>query len=81
MGSVEEYNRQRVAGTRVRRPTPMSWSDGARYPWLRSRALRFKDTECELLGAGGPALETRLHKEAMLWLFKDYPHRRLVSYG
>ena len=31
------------------------------------------------LGAGGPALESQLHKEAMLWLCKDYRHRRLLS--
>ncbi|KAL3928932.1 MAG: hypothetical protein SGPRY_002181 [Prymnesium sp.] len=36
---------------------------------------------CELLGAGGPAAKSRvMHKEAWLWLFKDYPHKRLSSY-
>ena len=79
MAEVEAYNKQRVEGTRARRPEPKSWSDAARYPWLRRRAMRFIGAKCELLGAGGPALATRLHKEAMLWLFKDYPHRRLLS--
>ena len=79
MSEVEAYNTQRVDGGRTRRPEPKSWSDEARYPWLQRKAMRFKGAECELLGAGGPALETRLHKEAMLWLFKEYPHRRLLS--
>lgn len=35
--------------------------------------------ECRLPGAGGPAMESRMHKEA-LWLFKDYRRRRLVSF-
>lgn len=49
-------------------------------PWLRGRVLHFRSRGCELLEAGGPALESRLHKEARLWLLKDYKHKRLASY-
>ena len=43
--------------------------------------MLWQGTHFTLLGAGGPAVESRMHKAAWLWLFKDFKHRRLVSYG
>ena len=70
-----------MGGDSSGRPRARSWSDEARLPWLRGRKLLFTGGSCELLGAGGPALETRLHKAAWLYAFRSYPHRRLLSYG
>ena len=78
---VRGWSAKCVGGDSSGRPQSRSWSDEARLPWLRGRRLLFTGDRCELLGAGGPALDTRMHKAAWLYLFRDYPHRRLLSYG
>ena len=80
MRSIGKWSAARIGGRDARRPAAKAWSDRARLPWLRGRAMLFASGRCELLGAGGPAFESTIEKPAALSLFAGFKHRRLVSY-
>ena len=80
MGELTAWNARAVAGDAGGRPQAGSWSDAARLPWLQGRVLDFRSGRCTLLGAGGPAVESNLSKDALLYMLRDYTHRRFVSY-
>jgi hypothetical protein len=39
-----------------------------------------RDGKCELIDGRWPATQVRMHREAVLWMLRDYPHRQLVSF-
>jgi hypothetical protein len=80
LDSVAQWNAARVGGTMSPRPNHRSWSDKARLPWFQGRVLWERDGKCVLADGRLPATRIRMHREAALWLLRDYPHRQLVSF-
>ena len=80
LAAVERWNAARVSGVLAPRPNHKSWSDGARLPWFRGRMLWERDGRCEIIDARLPAAQVRMHREAVLWMLRDFPHRQLVSF-
>ena len=80
LDAVEQWNAARVSGVRAPRPNHKSWSDGARLPWFRGRVLWERDGCCEIIDTRLPAARVRMHREAVLWMLRDFPHRQLVSF-
>jgi len=78
--AVARWNATRVGGTMAPRPVHRSWSDKARLPWFQGRVLWERDGKCALVDGRLPATRVRMHREAALWLLRDYPHRQLVSF-
>ena len=78
--AVEKWNATRVCGINSPRPIHKSWSDDARLPWFRGRVLWERDGRCELIDTRLPATRVRMHREAVLWMLRDFPHRQLVSF-
>ena len=78
--SVERWNATRVSGACAPRPVHKSWSDNARLPWFRGRLLWERDGRCDVLDGRLPATRVRMHREAALWMLRDFPHRQLVSF-
>ena len=80
LDAVEQWNAVRVSGALAPRPNHKSWSDGARLPWFRGRVLWERDGRCEIIDKRLPAAQVRMHREAVLWMLRDFPHRQLVSF-
>ena len=80
LDAVERWNAARVSGALEPRPIHKSWSDKARLPWFQNRVLWERDGKCEIVDGRFPATRIRMHREAALWLLRDYPHRQLVSF-
>ena len=80
LAAVEKWNAVRVRGVASPRPNHKSWSDEARLPWFRGRVLWERDGRCELIDTRLPATRVRMHREAVLWMLRDFPHRQLVSF-
>ena len=80
LDAVARWNATRVSGAHAPRPEHRSWSDDARLPWFQGRVLWERDGKCELIDVRLPATRVRMHREAVLWMLRDYPHRQLVSF-
>lgn len=77
---LTHWNRDRLAGGTARRPEARSWSDAARLPWFQGWVQDFKSGDAEALDGRGTAAPVRIHSEAALWYWRDYPHRKLLSF-
>ena len=80
LNAVEQWNAARVRGAIMPRPDHKSWSDKARLPWFQGHVLWERDGRCDIIDRRLPAARVRMHREAVLWMLRDFPHRQLVSF-